>query len=177
MSKGEWVQTQCIQSVHCSVHCRVHCRAALDLQVPGSTPIFALRPPCRLPHLLQDLALRAVLTPRNEHVHDLNEVVLVGFPAERIHTLPCATSIQGGIREDYATYPVDYLNSLDLPGLPPAVLRLCRRVVVVLLGNVDYEGGLCNGTRALIIDVSPRVIDVLLLSGRCAGRRTFLPSF
>ena len=100
---------------------------------------FALRPPCRLPHLLQDLALRTVLTPRNEHVHDLNEVVLTGFPAERIHTLPCTTSIQGGIREDYATYPVDYLNSLDLPSLPPAVLRICRGAVVVLLRNVDYE--------------------------------------
>ena len=119
---------------------------------------------------LQQLALRAVLTPRN-----LNEAVLAGFLAESIHILPCATTIQGGTREDYATYPVDYLNSLDLPGLPLAALRLCRGAIVVLLWNVDYEGGLCNGTRALIINISPRVLDVLLLSGRCAGQRTFLP--
>ena len=122
---------------------------------------------------LQQLALRAVLTPRNEHVHDLNEVVLAGFPAESIHILPYSTTIQGGTGEDYATYPVDYLNSLDLPGLPPAALR--RGAIVVLLRNVDYEGGFCSGTRALIINVSPRVLDVFLLSGRCAGQHTFLP--
>ena len=132
----------------------------------------AIADPCK--ENLQQLALRAVLTLRNEHVRDLNEAVLAGFPAESIHTLPCATTIQGGTREDYATYPVDCLNSLDLPGLPPAALRLCRGAIVVLLRNVDYEGGLCNGARALIIKISPRVLDVLLLSGRCAGQRTFL---
>ena len=68
--------------------------------------------------------------------------------------------MKGGSQEDYATYPVDYLNSLDLPGLPPAVLRLCRGAVVVLLRNVDYEGGLCNGTCAIVVNISPRIIDV-----------------
>ena len=34
-----------------------------------------------------------------------------------------------------------------LPGLPPSTLRLCSGALVMLLRNLDYEDGLCYGTR------------------------------
>lgn len=67
------------------------------------------------------------------------------------------------------------MNSLDLPGLPPSVLTLCRGALVILLRNIDYERGLCNGTRCLVINISARVLDVLVLTGKSIGKRAFIP--
>ena len=45
----------------------------------------------------------------------------------------------------------------------------------MLLRNLYYEDGLCNGTRCLVIAMSPRVLDVLVLTGTGKGKRAFLP--
>ena len=124
---------------------------------------------------IQDLAARAVLTPRNDSVSNINAIALALFPASSIHVLHSTTVISGGTQEDYQSYPLDYLNSLDLPGFPPAALRICVGALVMLLRNIDYEKGLCNGTRCMIVRISTRVLDVLVLTGKSAGQRAFIP--
>lgn len=45
----------------------------------------------------------------------------------------------------------------------------------MLLRNLDYEKGLCNGTRCVIVRISTRVLDVLILTGKSVGKRAFIP--
>lgn len=59
--------------------------------------------------------------------------------------------------------------------MPPPTLCLCPGAMVSLLRNVDYERGLCNGTRCLVVHISPRILDVLILTGRSRGARAVLP--
>ena len=46
-------------------------------------------------------------------------------------------------------YPVEYLNSLDMPGLAPSHLPLKIGVPLMLLHNLDTGRGLCNETRCV----------------------------
>lgn len=127
------------------------------------------------PEHLAPLAARCILAPRNDHVAAVNDHILGRFPSEAIVELPGLTRVSGGTPEDIAAYPPDYLQSLDVPGLPPSTLRLCPGALVILLRNIDYEAGLCNGTRCLVVTASPRTLDVIVLTGSSIGRRVFLP--
>ena len=124
---------------------------------------------------IRRLASRCILTPRNDWAGQLNESVLTKFPEDTIVELQGTTKLSGATAEDLASYPAEYLQYLDVPGLPPSTLRLCPGALVMLLRNLDYEDGLCNGTRCLVIAMSPRALDVLVLTGVGKGKRAFLP--
>jgi hypothetical protein len=49
-----------------------------------------------------------------------------------------------------ANYPVEFLNSLNLSGLPLHDIKLKVGAVVMLLRNLDPHSSLCNGTRLII---------------------------
>ena len=49
-----------------------------------------------------------------------------------------------------ANYPVEFLNSLYLSGLPLHDIKLKAGAVVMLLRNLDPHSSLCNGTRLII---------------------------
>ena len=46
--------------------------------------------------------------------------------------------------------PTEFLNSLNLSGLPECTLKLKINTVVILLQNLDIYAGHCNGTRYLV---------------------------
>ena len=76
-----------------------------------------------------------------------NEHVLRGMPGEEL--LLSADSITPGDGSS-ANYPVEFLNSLNLSGLPLHEIKLKVGAVVMLLRNLDPHSGLCNGTRLII---------------------------
>ena len=45
----------------------------------------------------------------------------------------------------------------------------------MLLRNLDAEGGLCNGVRAVVLKAMPNILDVLIVSGTRRGNRVYLP--
>lgn len=47
-------------------------------------------------------------------------------------------------------YTTEFLNSLQLSGLPPHELRLKNGTIVMLIRNLNSKKGLCNGTRLVI---------------------------
>ncbi|XP_026463835.1 uncharacterized protein LOC113366447 [Ctenocephalides felis] len=51
-------------------------------------------------------------------------------------------------QDDILNYPTEFLNSLELPGLPPHNLQLKVRSVVIMLRNLN-QPILCNDTRLL----------------------------
>ena len=76
---------------------------------------------------------------------------------------------------DSQSYPPEYLNNLDIPGLPPHRLRLKPFCPVILLRNLDPSVGLCNGTRLRVLRISPRVLECAILGGRHGGETVLLP--
>ena len=78
---------------------------------------------------------------------------------------------------DYQPYPVEYLNSLTASGLPLARLTLKPGCPIMLLRNLDPSKGLCNGTRMILNQIRPRVLDCTVISGdqRFSGKHVFIP--
>ncbi|KAF2895043.1 hypothetical protein ILUMI_11133, partial [Ignelater luminosus] len=86
---------------------------------------------------------RAILAAKNKDVDDLNYII----QNEIIATIHSFKSIDCVTNEDEATnYPIEFLNSLDVPGLPPHKLRLKVGSVVIMLRNIN-QPKLWNGTR------------------------------
>ena len=46
---------------------------------------------------------------------------------------------------------------------------------MIIMRNINSNLGLCNGVRAVVVHGSKRVLDVLVISGKCSGERFYLP--
>ncbi|XP_022019542.1 ATP-dependent DNA helicase pif1-like [Helianthus annuus] len=121
---------------------------------------------------------RAILAPKNEVVHEINDRLLALFPGEEVEYLSsdslCPTEeINDPLHQDL--YNPDVLNSVKVSGLPNHRLVLKLGVPVMLLRNIDQQNGLCNGTRLQITRLGKRVIEAEILSGSNVGSRTYIP--
>ena len=67
--------------------------------------------------------------------------------------------------EDAIQYTSEFLNSLDIPGMPPHELKLKIGAPVILLRNLDTTIGLANGTRMEVIKVSKYLLTLKIISG------------
>ncbi|XP_075158174.1 uncharacterized protein LOC142231451 [Haematobia irritans] len=104
---------------------------------------------------------RALLAAKNLDVNITNNNIL-----QRISG--CVTtykSIDTIIREeDIVNYPVEFLNSLDLPGFPPHILQLKVGVPIILLRNIDPPR-FCNGTRLAVKKLHNNLIEGTIITG------------
>uniref|UniRef100_A0A0D2ZVN2 ATP-dependent DNA helicase n=1 Tax=Brassica oleracea var. oleracea TaxID=109376 RepID=A0A0D2ZVN2_BRAOL len=73
------------------------------------------------------------------------------------------------------TYPVEYLNSLEFPGLPAHKLRLKVVVPVMLLRNLNQKEGLCNRTRLIVTHLGEKVIKTEMLTSTTKRDPILLP--
>ena len=89
---------------------------------------------------------RALLAAKHTDVNELNIHFQDGIPGKiRTHkSVDTATN-----EHDVVNYPPEFLNSLDLPGLPPHNLQLKLECVVIMLQNIN-QLKLCNSTRLVI---------------------------
>ena len=118
---------------------------------------------------------RAILSPRNVDVDALNAEILALFPDSAKTVYYSVDSIDAATPAEELLWPLDFLNSLTVSGLPPHELRLCPGVVVMLLRNLDVDKGLCNGVRGIVIRTHRYVLDLLLISGTNKGSRVYVP--
>ncbi|KAK9068593.1 hypothetical protein SSX86_012708 [Deinandra increscens subsp. villosa] len=121
---------------------------------------------------------RAILAPTNEIVYDINNLFISMIPGEEREYLSSdcicqSEDIQEGV--DAGIYSPDFLNGLQLSGLPSHRLVLKVGVPVMLLRNIDQKNGLCNGTRLQIVYLGKRVIEAEIISENNIGHRTFIP--
>jgi len=113
---------------------------------------------------------RTILSPKNDAVDDLNYKILCKFPGQMtiLHSKDKVVGIDN-------EYPIEYLNSIKVSGLPLSHLSLKPGCPLMLLRNIDPSQGLCNGTRMVLMEIKQRVLQCRILGGSFAGNIVFIP--
>ena len=114
---------------------------------------------------------RAILCPTNAEVDNVNQYISSKFPGEE-HILLSVDSVEP---EQSHEYPVEFLNTLCPSGMPPHRLPLKVGMIIMLLRNLDQVNGHCNGSRYILKQVFPHVLEAELVSGVHAGTQLYIP--
>ena len=72
-------------------------------------------------------------------------------------------------------YPIEFINTLNPQGIPPHRLILKPAAVIILLRNLNPMAGHVNGTRYIINNLLPHVIDATAITGTNVGAKLFIP--
>ncbi|XP_026416586.1 uncharacterized protein LOC113312026 [Papaver somniferum] len=113
---------------------------------------------------------RALITPKNDVVENLNQKVIEIFPGAEVvyHSFDTVTDDPKNL------WTQDFLNTIAPGGLPPHKLILKIGDPIILLRNLDPKCGLCNGTRLLCRRLFTNLIDAEIVTGSCSGMRVLI---
>ena len=114
---------------------------------------------------------RAILCPTNEECNEINKILLEDMQGEKFIYKSCDEVNP----TEAHMYPAEFLNSIDLQGLPPHKLELKSGAVIILLRNINPLEGHVNGTRYVVQNLLPHVIDAVAISGSNIGAKIFIP--
>ena len=119
---------------------------------------------------------RAIIVSTNGEAARFNQLLIDSLPgdvAEALSTDEVVADETGNLRD----VPIDFLNKLELPGLPPHRLALKRGAPIILTTNVDVSEGHCNGTRYVVKDISRNLLVAQVTSGPAVGEYLYLGRF
>lgn len=119
----------------------------------------------------QWLRERALLAPKNAEVDSINNIILNRIDGN-IVTYNSIDTVTNA--EDVVHYPIEFLNSIDVPGFPPHRLQLKIGVPIILLRNIDPPR-LCNGTRLAVKKLNNNLIESTIITGKYKGEDVLLP--
>ena len=91
---------------------------------------------------------RAILCPLNKDTDEINELASGKLPGNYTDYLS-VDSIEDDGHNTHA-FPPEFLNSIQISGLPPHQLKLKVNQAIILVRNISNRKGLCNGTRLII---------------------------
>ena len=120
---------------------------------------------------------RAIVTPKNLTVYEINNFILDIIPGHKYNFLSC-DSIQttsGDIDNIDLLYPIEFINQLDFNGVPQHNISLKIGTPIMLLRNLSPSAGLCNGTRLIVTQLAERIIEAQIITGSNIGDRVFIP--
>lgn len=120
---------------------------------------------------LEWLAERAMLAAKNVDVDILNLKIQQLLPGDLVSYRSIDTVCDG---TEAVNFPTEFLNSLDLPGMPPHNLQLKVGSPIILLRNLNPPR-LCNGTRLVIKKIMKKVIEGTILNGKFRGENILIP--
>ena len=117
---------------------------------------------------------RAILTPKNENVDKINEMIMEKFPGIGHTYLSADTVAENDLQN---AYPTEFLNSITLSGMPPHSVTLKVGAPVILLRNLRAGpgNGLQNGTCLIILKLEGKVLEVEIASGVNKGKCVLIP--
>lgn len=114
---------------------------------------------------------RAILAPKNEFVNNINYNILQKLHGSEVQYKSFDTLID---QNDAVNYPIEFLNSQELPGMPPHNLLLKLKAPIILLRNLDPPK-LCNGTRLQVKSLKSNIIEAIIMTGCAKGEVVFIP--
>lgn len=120
---------------------------------------------------------RAILTPLNETVDEINDyIVQLAEGATRQYlSSDEIDKTTDNISEQELMYPVEFLNSLNINGFPNHCLNLKEGLPIMLLRNINPALGMCNGTRLLITHLGDWIIEAKIITGSNVGSKVLIP--
>jgi ATP-dependent DNA helicase PIF1 len=118
---------------------------------------------------------RAILTPLNALANQINDHLLECLDPATDTVARSIDTVADAQGEDSVNFPTEFLHTLEPSGLPPHELHLRKGAIVIILRNLDKGRGICNGCRCIVLGISPRMLDVRILTGRATGKRMLLP--
>ena len=123
-------------------------------------------------HRLQE---RAIVTPFNENVNELNEFFLSHMPGleKSYYSLDCIAMESKSNLENELFYLTEVLNGLTYPGIPNHEVKLKVGYVIMLMRNISQTNGLCNATGLIVTQLSSYVIKSRITSGSNIGQKIF----
>jgi ATP-dependent DNA helicase PIF1 len=78
-------------------------------------------------------------------------------------------------KEDYK-YPTEFLNTLMPSGMPPHILKLKVGAPILLLRNLDPRNGHCNGSKYIVSNLLPNVIEAINMTpGPHCNKKLLIP--
>ena len=108
------------------------------------------------------LAQRAIMSSTNDTIHDRNYEFLNRLPGE----MEISYSRDSCVEDDDKTlFESEFLNKVNVSGLPPHRLALKVGACIILIKNLDIRNGHCNGTRYIILEVTNNLIKAERLIG------------
>lgn len=120
---------------------------------------------------------RAILTPKNDMVHELNDLIMDMMPGEgRTYFSSdniCKASFKTDQNDDL--YPTEFLQSLKFVGVPNHEIKLKVGAPIMLLRNLNQGEGLCNGTRLIVTHLGRWSVRANIISGKNVGHNVTLP--
>ncbi|XP_038696534.1 uncharacterized protein LOC119993452 [Tripterygium wilfordii] len=121
---------------------------------------------------------RAILAPTNEIDSDLNQYMIQQVNSEEKYYRSSDTICNqtSDANNQDVLYPVEFLNSLKIPGIPNHELKLKVGVPVMLLRNINQSKGLCNGTRLIITQLGKWFVEVEIMTGTNIGPSVLIPT-
>ncbi|XP_078436724.1 uncharacterized protein LOC144707477 isoform X1 [Wolffia australiana] len=121
------------------------------------------------------LLAKMILTPLNNDVVAVNNMVLDVFPGEAMEYLSFDEIPPGEVNNE-SLYPTEFLSTIDDATMPLHKLRLKIGCIVILIQNLNTLQGLCNGTRLRVVSFFPAMVQVSILSqGKFYGEVHLLP--
>ncbi|XP_056845361.1 uncharacterized protein LOC108807528 [Raphanus sativus] len=120
---------------------------------------------------------RAILTPRNETVDEINAYRISHTDGESrdYYSFDSFEISETKSDQNETLYPVEYLNSLEFSGLPTHKLTLKVGAPVMLLRNINQRKGLCNGTRMILTHIGERLLKAEIVTGSHIGKEILIP--
>ncbi|GFU36308.1 ATP-dependent DNA helicase [Trichonephila clavipes] len=114
---------------------------------------------------------RAILAAKNVDVDEINFQIQQLLPGDLMSFKSIDTVVD---ENESVNFPIEFLNSLDIPGMPPHNLRLKIGSPIILLRNLNPPQ-LCNGTRLVIKKITGNILEATILAGKFKGKVVLLP--
>ena len=111
---------------------------------------------------------RGIIAGQNKVVSQINEICLGKLPGQEV-TFASMDINELSPQEKDNALPIPTLNKYEEGGLPPHILKLKIGAPVILLRNMNPSEGHCNGTRYVVSDIHPRIIDLKIANGPRKG--------
>jgi hypothetical protein len=118
---------------------------------------------------------RAILSTKNAIVTELNEAVSQAFPGRSRTYLAVNSADVNDSDLDIDEVPAEFLQSINIPSLPPSRLDLKKGSPIILLRNLCPKEGLCNGTRMVVTELHRYCIQARILGGDFDGQLRTIP--
>lgn len=117
------------------------------------------------------LCERALLAPKNNIVAHINHHILSNVSADS----SIYKSVDSVMNEERCTtYPIEFLNSIELSGVPSHKLELKIGVPIILKRYLNAPK-LSNGTRLRVKHLGCNLITATILIGSSKGEDVFIP--